>query len=267
MNPKPLHSSRWSGVAAITRRGRPHGRHWAALALAIAVLSTGSAHAQNEDADKLLAMRLSEILQAARGVISANQSRIDDPNVGDKGLTGAVVLQETLTEYRKKQPDPLSEAADTRPGRLLRAELDAIVEVMDQNQATINAKGTGFKGFIPAVFARLVSEAFSRRAAGEASMKVTAPPDLVRNRRARPDAWEAGVIPGQVSKRRHGRRVFRTSRRRNPPMASRSGCCSRSITGNLACPATARRRAPRTSRAIHERAPRRTTLAASSAFA
>jgi hypothetical protein len=41
--------------------------------------------------------------------------------------------------------------------------MDAIVEVMDANQTTINAKGTGFKGFIPALFARLVNEAFVRR--------------------------------------------------------------------------------------------------------
>ena len=70
----------------------------------------------------------------------------------------------------------------------------AIREVMDANQASIDAPGVGFKGFIPAVFARLVSEAFSRRANAEAEMRVTAPPNLVRNRKARPDAWEAETI-------------------------------------------------------------------------
>src|SRR6202035_6060985 len=33
-----------------------------------------------------------------------------------------------------------------------------------------------------------------RRAQSEAAIKVTAPPNLVRNRKARPDAWEADVI-------------------------------------------------------------------------
>jgi hypothetical protein len=73
-------------------------------------------------------------------------------------------------------------------------EMDAIVEVIDANQATFKAPGPTFKGFIPAVFARLVSEAFSRRAGGEAEMKVTAPPDLVRNRKSMPDAWELDAI-------------------------------------------------------------------------
>ena len=41
----------------------------------------------------------------------------------------------------------------------------AITEVMDANQSTINAKGIGFKAFIPAVFGRLVSEAFAHGAA------------------------------------------------------------------------------------------------------
>ncbi len=65
---------------------------------------------------------------------------------------------------------------------------------MDDNQMTINEKGTGFKGFIPAVFGRLVSESFNGLAKGEAEIKITAPPDLVRNRKALPDAWETKVI-------------------------------------------------------------------------
>ena len=40
--------------------------------------------------------------------------------------------------------------------------------------ATIDAKGVGFKAFIPAVFARPVNEAFARRAGSEAAVKVTA---------------------------------------------------------------------------------------------
>ena len=42
--------------------------------------------------------------------------------------------------------------------------------------------------------ARLVNEAFARRAGAEASVKVTAPPELVRNIKALPDAFEAAVI-------------------------------------------------------------------------
>ena len=74
------------------------------------------------------------------------------------------------------------------------AEDAAIAEVMDANQSTINAKGIGFKAFIPAVFGRLVGESFARLASGEAELKVTAPPELVRNRKARPDVFEENII-------------------------------------------------------------------------
>jgi hypothetical protein len=174
-------------------RFRGSGR-WIPFAVLLALSSAPAARGQSDDADKLLTMQLSEILQAARSVVSRNQDLINDASKGDKGLTGAVVLREAMDQYRKSHPDPLAASADSNAGRLLRAEMDAIVEVMDQNQATINAPGTGFKGFIPAVFGRLVSEAFNRRAAGDATMKVTAPPELVRNRRARPDAWEESII-------------------------------------------------------------------------
>ena len=72
--------------------------------------------------------------------------------------------------------------------------MESIAEVVDANQETINKKGLAFKGFIPSTFGRLVNEAFGRRASSEAEMKVTAPPDLIRNLKARPDAWESKVI-------------------------------------------------------------------------
>jgi hypothetical protein len=76
--------------------------------------------------------------------------------------------------------------------------MDAIVEATDANQATINAKGVGFKAFIPAVFARLVNESFESHAKSEAQIKVTAPEQLVRNRKSRPDPWESEVIRGKL---------------------------------------------------------------------
>jgi hypothetical protein len=135
------------------------------------------------------------MLRAGRTVISNNANLINDPSVGDKGLDGKSVLAQVVALYRQTtEVDPLTIDPASREGRLLHDEMDAIVEVMDANAASINTKGLGFKGFIPAVFSRLVGEAFSRRAAGEAEMKVTAPPNLVRNRRAMPDPWEAAAI-------------------------------------------------------------------------
>jgi hypothetical protein len=167
-----------------------------AVSLLIAGLcSLSAAAAPAADEDAAIAESLAQMLRAARTVISDSQARIDDANVGDKGLGGGVVLDLALQKYRATTGvDPMSLDPKSRQGKLLQALRDAIGEVMDDNQSQINAKGTGFKGFIPAVFARLVDESFARRAKGEAEIKVTAPLDLVRNRKARPDAWEAEVI-------------------------------------------------------------------------
>jgi hypothetical protein len=149
--------------------------------------------------DLSIGKSLADMLVAGETVISREQDRIDDPKLGDKGLSGETLLEQAREIYRRATGvDPAAVDPVSRHGRLLRAQMDAIVEVMDANQTTINAKGTGFKGFIPAVFARLVNEAFARRARGEAEVKVTGPPDRIRNRKARPDAWETDVIRSKL---------------------------------------------------------------------
>ena len=163
------------------------------LIACVVSLSVIAAPATDEDAT--IAASLAQMLRSARVVIAESQAKIDDPAVGDKGLSGRVVLDLAIQKYQATTGvDPASIDPKSRQGVLLQALKDAIVEVMDESQPQINAKGTGFKGFIPAVFARLVDEAFARHAKGEAEIKVTAPANLVRNRKARADAWEAEVI-------------------------------------------------------------------------
>jgi Protein of unknown function (DUF3365) len=147
------------------------------------------------DDDKPVAESLAAMLRAGRTVISRHQARINDSDIGDKGLTGKTVLAEAVRVYQEATGvDPMSVDPASRQGRLLRAQMDAIAEAVDSNQDTLNKKGVGFKGFIPSSFGRLVNEAFSKRASSEAEVKITAPPDLIRNRKARPDAWETDVI-------------------------------------------------------------------------
>ena len=165
------------------------------LAVSLASAAAAVAAAAPADEDAAIAQRLAEMLRDARTVVSNNQDLINNPTLGDKHLTGRVVLDQTVDGYRTATgSDPAASDPKSRQGRLLRAMMAAIGAVTDDNQATINEKGTGFKGFIPAVFARLVSEDFNQRAKGEAVVKVTAPPELVRNRKARPDAWEADIM-------------------------------------------------------------------------
>jgi hypothetical protein len=164
------------------------------LTFAIGLGLTGSVAAASDD-DAAISGDLAGMLRAGRAVVSANQDRINDPAKGQAGLDGPGFLAQAIAQFHQttgKDPNDIDPAS--RGGRLVHMEMDAIVEVIDANQPTFKAPGPTFKGFIPAVFSRLVSEAFSRRAGGEAEMKVTAPPDLVRNRKSRPDAWELEAI-------------------------------------------------------------------------
>ena len=165
-----------------------------ALALIAATASFSALPAQDQD-DQIVAARLAEFLRSARTVISQNQDLINDPTKGDKGLTGDKVLADATVIYIEQTgEDPALVDPASREGRLLSAQMDAIREVMAENQGTINAPDVGFKGFIPAIFARLVNEKFEEKAGDEARVKVTAPEELVRNRKARPDAWEMEVL-------------------------------------------------------------------------
>jgi hypothetical protein len=168
----------------------------AAILLTLTLLTHAPAATPDDLAqDRTIADSLAAMLQAGRTVVSANQDRINDPSLGPKGLDGKTVLADAIARYQTAtHTDPTKIDPTSRQGTLMRAMMDSIVAVMDTAQPDINAKGVGFKGFIPAVFGRLVSEEFDRRANGAATIKVTAPLDRVRNRTARPDAFETQVI-------------------------------------------------------------------------
>jgi hypothetical protein len=159
-------------------------------------LAAAPAMAQDSDGQDLeTALRLASMLRSARSVISSNQDLINDPKGGDKGLTGDHVLDLATRAYVDANgTEPLHDGQDPKEARLIAAQMEAIRQVTAENQATINAKGLGFKGFVPAVFGRLVNERFANLVGSEARVKVTAPPDLVRNRKAMPDDWETRII-------------------------------------------------------------------------
>ncbi len=79
-------------------------------------------------------------------------------------------------------------------GELLGALVEAITAVMDEAQPLINEKGAGLKGFLPAIFARRVTEEFRALKGSVADIRLTAPKAYVRNRANRPDQWENDVI-------------------------------------------------------------------------
>lgn len=170
-------------------------RRLAVAVLTVGMMFAGASGGLAADGDIETAMSVAKLLQSARAVIAANQAKINDPAVGNKGLTADVVEKTAIENFIKAGgADPRTGDKNTRSGRLTGELLRAVRDVMDENQATINKQGVGFKGFIPAVFGRLVSERFNELVGKEAELKVTAPPELVRNRKARPDPWEAEMI-------------------------------------------------------------------------
>ena len=155
------------------------------------LVATAATDTDNEQ----LALEMATLFRAARAVISANQALINDPDKGDKGLSGDHAVDLAKANFEKVVGHPLP-AADpaTAAGQAQIAMLNAVREVMEQAQALINEPGKGFKGFLPAVFAKQVAASFSREMDGKMFIKLTAPKEYVRNRANRPDKWEREII-------------------------------------------------------------------------
>lgn len=168
----------------------------AILLTAMLGLSTMSLSAAATEAAEIeIGTKLADMLRASRSVVSASQALINDPDIADKQFTGDLLVSKADAIYQERVGAPLlTDDLSERDRRLLNAQLQAMRQVVDEHQADINRPGVGFKGFIPAIFARLVNEEFSTIAGSQARIRVTAPPQLVRNRKARPDTWEQEIL-------------------------------------------------------------------------
>ncbi len=178
-------------------------RRWLVLILVLAMC--GPVHAQDAGADTdseaALGQHLATLLRAGRSVISAHQDLINDPSIGDKGVDGDSVIAEATAIYVERTGrQPLSDDTPERERRLTEALIAAMREVVDEHEAEIDTPGIGFKAFIPAVYGRLVAERFAQKMGREALLKLTAPEDIVRNRKALPDAWESEVLETQFAR-------------------------------------------------------------------
>lgn len=157
--------------------------------------------ARSEATEEELAAQLTVLMRSARVVISENQALINDADKGDKGITPDKVLASAKENYKKATskalPTPTPGSLEERSQK---AMLTSITEVMVKNQGLINEKGKGYKGFLPAVFARQVAGSFTEKMKGEIAVKLTAPKELIRNRTNRPDEWEHSVFVQQFKR-------------------------------------------------------------------
>lgn len=163
------------------------------IALSLALTAAPAMASSGEEAE--IGTKLANLLRAGRSVVSANQPLINNAEIGDKNFTGQKLVEDAEVIYTTRTGAPLAaDALSARDARLIAAQKQAMRRIVDDRQAEINRKGIGFKGFIPAVFARLTNEEFETLAGTEARIRVTAPAGLVRNRKARPDSWEKRVL-------------------------------------------------------------------------
>ena len=168
------------------------------VSLAAIALLGGLCRSVNADSqdkiDHTILLHLTTLLRSGREVVSHHQGLINEQRTG-KDLTAKRVLEETKANYAKATGHPLPSLDRTSTeGRLLQALEDAIQEVMDQAQTSINDPTRGFKGFVPAVFAYRVADSFDQRAGDAAYLKLTAPEELIRHRSNMPDSWEEQII-------------------------------------------------------------------------
>ena len=166
-----------------------------AVSIACGAVLAGPVSAEPAPEKEALALDVALLFRSARGVFSDNQALINDPSKVDKGLSSDKVIAGAKAKYAKNAGHPFADADKaTLAGQARAAMFASIKEVMDQAQPLINEPGKGFKGFLPAVFAKQVADRFTKQMDGKLAIKLTAPPAYVRNRSNRPDAWEAEVL-------------------------------------------------------------------------
>lgn len=148
------------------------------------------------DADTNLQLEaMNDYLGAALKSATGNQSYINDPQVGDKGITSSKVLQDADKAFEAKHKKAfLSGSGDKLFDGARQALVTAITEVVDSYQNVINEEGKGFKGFIPAVFRSKVSLVFNEKMVNKMAFQATAPKKFLRNRKHRPDEWETAIM-------------------------------------------------------------------------
>lgn len=106
---------------------------------------------------------LIKLLQVGRGVVSEHQALINDASKGEKGFTGEYLANQVVERFRKATKIDLSRPNSAPQALLFLAMVESEKEVIDEAQPVINKQGVGFKGVIPAVFARKSGERFYRK--------------------------------------------------------------------------------------------------------
>ncbi len=104
------------------------------------------------------AQRLAKAVIAARMIIFSYAGKFVDPNLGDKGFSGEVFER----QWRDALEADMIDATPTQK-RLYEKLIWAGRQVIENNQDRINAKGVGWKNFLPAKWEREMGQVFAAK--------------------------------------------------------------------------------------------------------
>ena len=152
----------------------------------------GWTQAPREEIEKT-AQQLATLLNVGRLIVERNQTRINDPRIGDKGFTPEVFEHEVVDEFMrqtaidlKQPPSHLFSLAKELLPMLLQSSKEVVADV----QFVINQRGIGFKNFVPATFGSQAARKFSNRSHVKIKQTALNP----RNLKNTPDAYEENVL-------------------------------------------------------------------------
>ena len=137
-----------------------------------------------------MAEHLIELMKIGRGVVAEHQASIDDTAKAKKGFTADFFGNQVMERFKKKTKIDLRIPSVVPQANIYLALVEAEREVVDEAQLIINRPGIGFKGFIPAMFARKTGERFYKKSG--VKLKLTGID--YRNISNRPDDFESEVL-------------------------------------------------------------------------
>ncbi|MGO9519770.1 MAG: DUF3365 domain-containing protein [Candidatus Korobacteraceae bacterium] len=150
--------------------------------------------AATQDAiDHTVLLHLTTLLHAARQVVSDQLGK--DNRKTRKDVNGAMLIDLVKAKFAEHSGRPVPNLDPTSAeGQMLKAEMDAMQEVMDEIRPLSGGPHLGLKECPPAVFASRVAERFNQKVGQLGYAKLTASADRGREKPNSPDAWEDHTI-------------------------------------------------------------------------
>lgn len=143
--------------------------------------------------NRQLAEEVANLFLSIKVVLAEAQPLINNPDIGDKGLTADKVIDAAKANYKKITGKDFEFSADSLLKEHQQNLFKATKNVMNEAQPLINMQGVGFKGFITAVFAKTLAQEFSKIST-QVDFKFTAPVDRLRSSENKPDSWESSTF-------------------------------------------------------------------------